>query len=301
MILTCVILPPSYLFVSVWAFSASYNPWARERHRQTESVRPLGRACETCTHTNKCELESRARKLSVFAFCQVFFPVTAAPCSWLPLHLCKEAEKLSPIVDGRGEGHRTHHQSDSTAAVSCLTPDRNASVGPVPPAHVPGRSHAADRGSLSSNHWCKPLVFPARSPCFLLLTWSQLPRIQVWVHQTQHPEPGFLPCSFTPSLLTPSLYIGRTFRSHQDQGRAQVKNIRWCQSVLNFRGKVEVAVSPHLIHPLNLGNNWPGFLALVREMFVDGFCSSEARCGMCIALAGDAVPVHGLPFFSLSS
>ncbi len=53
-------------------------------------------------------------------------------------------------------------------------------------------------------------------------------------------------------------------------------------SVANkFRGqkhRVEVAVSPHLRHPLILGTNWPGFFGIIRAVMC-GYLLEQQRAG----------------------
>ncbi len=47
---------------------------------------------------------------------------------------------------------------------------------------------------------------------------------------------------------------------------------------IQFRGQkhnVEVAVNPHLRHPLILGTNWPAFKVLLGVLFVDASCGKE--------------------------
>ncbi len=51
-----------------------------------------------------------------------------------------------------------------------------------------------------------------------------------------------------------------------------VVNYSLVSVAIKFRGqkhRVEVAVSPHLRHPLILGTNWPGFLVLLGQLCAD--------------------------------
>lgn len=66
--------------------------------------------------------------------------------------------------------------------------------------------------------------------------------------------------------------------------------------IIQFQGqkyRVEVVVNLYLTHPLILRINWPNFQIMVQEMFVDRFCSSKGWCGICTALAGEAVVRSG--------
>ncbi len=51
---------------------------------------------------------------------------------------------------------------------------------------------------------------------------------------------------------------------------------------IQFRGQkhnVEVAVNPHLRHPLILGTNWPAFNILLGVLCVDASCGKAGRAG----------------------
>ncbi len=62
---------------------------------------------------------------------------------------------------------------------------------------------------------------------------------------------------------------------------------------IQFRGqkhKVEVAVNPHLRHPLILGTNWPAFKILLGVLCVDASCGKEKPEGEAAVRTGEAEP-----------
>ncbi len=62
---------------------------------------------------------------------------------------------------------------------------------------------------------------------------------------------------------------------------------------IQFRGqkhKVEVAVNPHLRHPLILGTNWPAFKILLGVLCVDASCVKEKPEGDAAVRTGEAEP-----------
>ncbi len=73
------------------------------------------------------------------------------------------------------------------------------------------------------------------------------------------------------SLIQPeALDKSRVVRVRYVHG--DVVNYSLVSVAIKFRGqkhRVEVAVSPHLRHPLILGTNWPGFLVLLGQLCAD--------------------------------
>ncbi len=62
---------------------------------------------------------------------------------------------------------------------------------------------------------------------------------------------------------------------------------------IQFRGQkhnVEVAVNPHLRHPLILGTNWPAFKILLGVLCVDASCRKEKPGGEAAMRTGEAEP-----------
>ncbi len=73
------------------------------------------------------------------------------------------------------------------------------------------------------------------------------------------------------SLIQPeALDKSRVVRVRYVHG--DVVNYSLVSVAIKYRGqkhRVEVAVSPHLRHPLILGTNWPGFLVLLGQLCAD--------------------------------
>ncbi|XDV31250.1 hypothetical protein PO909_033983 [Leuciscus waleckii] len=241
------------------------------------------------------------------------FERAAEACGWPKEHW---PVRLIPLLSGEAQAAAQQLQVQNLLVFDDLkrailqrvgrSPEQHRqrfrSLVPLPATRVAGRSGPACWRCGDPDH------FIDRCPMMDIGTMIRVPDVQ----QAAHDQAGRyqIPVSIKggtyqalvdsgcnqtlihQSLIQPeALDMSRMVRVRSVHG--DVVNYPLMSAVIQFRGqkhRIEIAVNPHLRHPLILGTNWPAFSELIRGLCVDASCGSKAQDSEATVRLGETEP-----------
>uniref|UniRef100_A0A8C2BR64 Gypsy retrotransposon integrase-like protein 1 n=1 Tax=Cyprinus carpio TaxID=7962 RepID=A0A8C2BR64_CYPCA len=243
-------------------------------------------------------------------------PSLPSPSLSRPVPLPRSRPPGPPRVPPRGRGgsdpgHHASLRGPPRGAGLLAAGGDSASVSPLSPRQFPNplpATGAAGRSGLACWRCGDPEHFVDRCPVMEVGTMIRVPdvpqatpgqageyQIPVSIKGGIYPalvDSGCNQTSIHQSLMQPgALDTSRVVKVRCVHG--DVVEYPVVPIIIQFRGQkhsVEVAVSPHLRHPIILGTNWPAFTVLLGSLCADASWGKKARKGDARVQAGETEP-----------